>query len=57
MRMIPPGKECEKVIDENIKAADIIVLLVSADFMASDFFHGPRPRRTFFRAPVQKSLP
>ena len=37
MRMIPPGKEWEKVIDENIKAADVIVLLVSADFMASDY--------------------
>jgi internalin A len=37
MRMIPPGKEWEKVIDENLKIADIIVLLVSADFIASDY--------------------
>jgi len=37
MRMIPPGKEWEKAIDENIKAANIILLLVSSDFIASDY--------------------
>lgn len=37
MRMIPPGKEWEKEIDTNLKAADVIVLLVSADFLASEY--------------------
>jgi internalin A len=37
MRMIPPGKEWEKVIDENLNSADIILLLVSPDFLASDY--------------------
>ncbi len=36
-RMIGAGDEWEKRIDENLEAANIILLLVSADFIASDY--------------------
>jgi internalin A len=36
-RKIQPGEEWEDVIDENFKRADLILLLVSADFIASDY--------------------
>jgi internalin A len=36
-RKILPGYEWVKEIDENFKTADIILLLVSADFIASDY--------------------
>src|SRR5215208_378917 len=36
-REIIPGQEWREAIDENLQAADIILLLISPDFMASDF--------------------
>jgi hypothetical protein len=36
-RQIPPGSEWKSAIDERLDSADIILLLVSADFMDSDF--------------------
>jgi GUN4-like/TIR domain/NACHT domain len=36
-RQIPPGSEWKSAIDERLNSADIILLLVSADFMDSDF--------------------
>ena len=36
-RLLKPGEEWRKGIDENLERADIILLLVSADFLASDF--------------------
>lgn len=36
-RKIRSGDEWSKEIDENIRSADIIILLVSADFLASDY--------------------
>ena len=36
-RKIPPGKEWEQEISENLESADVIVLLISPDFMASDY--------------------
>jgi internalin A len=36
-RLIKPGDEWNGEIDENLEAADIILLLVSADFLNSDF--------------------
>ncbi|MFH7026018.1 MAG: toll/interleukin-1 receptor domain-containing protein [Heteroscytonema crispum UTEX LB 1556] len=35
--MISPGKEWEKEIDARLKTADIILLLISSDFTASDY--------------------
>jgi len=36
-RRIFPGDEWDKKIDENLEKADIILLLISADFIASDY--------------------
>lgn len=36
-RKILPGEKWENVIDENFKRADIIIFLVSAEFIASDY--------------------
>ena len=36
-RLLKPGEEWRKGIDENLERTDIILLLVSADFLASDF--------------------
>ncbi len=36
-RLLKPGEEWRKGIDENLERADIILLLVSADFLNSDF--------------------
>ena len=36
-RLLKPGEEWRKGIDDNLERADIILLLVSADFLASDF--------------------
>ena len=36
-RKIGPGEEWEDQVDERLKSADIILLLVSADFIASDY--------------------
>ena len=37
-RKIISGTEWDKAIDKNLEAADIILLLISADFLASDYF-------------------
>lgn len=39
-RKIVPGAEWEKSIDQNIEKADIILLLISSDFIASDYCYG-----------------
>jgi len=36
-RKIGAGKEWEQAIDDNLEAADIILLLISANFLASDY--------------------
>jgi internalin A len=46
-RKIVPGDQWADQIDENLERADIILLLVSADFMASDYC---------FRAEMQRAM-
>ena len=36
-RQIGAGEEWQRAIDKNMEAADIILLLISADFLASDY--------------------
>jgi hypothetical protein len=36
-RMIGPGEDWRRAIDQNLKGAAIVLLLVSADFLASDY--------------------
>src|SRR5437764_11330237 len=39
-REILPGEEWEQAIDTHLNAADLILLLISPDFMASDYCFG-----------------
>jgi hypothetical protein len=48
-REIIPGQEWREAIDENLQAADIILLLISPDFMASDFAYEEEMQRAITR--------
>jgi internalin A len=48
-RMIEAGEEWKKQIDENLESADIILLLVSAHFIASDYCWEKEMRRALER--------
>ena len=48
-RKIGPGKEWEEEIDENINTARIILLLVSSDFISSDYCYNVEMRRAMER--------
>jgi internalin A len=36
-RLIGPGDEWKQAIDDNLERADIVLLLISSDFIASDY--------------------
>jgi predicted nucleotide-binding protein len=44
-REIEPGSDWTTAIDEHLKEADLILLLVSADFIASEYCYGTEVRR------------
>lgn len=46
---IEPGKEWEKEIDANLSKADIILLLISADFIASDYCYDIEMKKAISR--------
>lgn len=48
-RQITPGTPWERVIDKHINSAQIILLLVSTDFLASDYCYGVEFRRAMER--------
>jgi hypothetical protein len=48
-RGISPGWEWEEAIDKNLRTADIILLLVTPDFMASDYVFEKEIRRAIER--------
>ena len=48
-RRIGPGEELHGHIDEQLSAADIVLLLVSADFLASDYCYGVEMMRAMER--------
>lgn len=48
-RCTSPGKEWEAIIDSHLDDADIILLLVSPDFMASDYCYGKELTRAMER--------
>lgn len=48
-RRIPPGKEWAQEIDQNLETADIIILLVSPPFVASDYCWGKETKRAMER--------
>lgn len=39
MKKIVPGTDWDRTIDENLKKADIILLMISPDFLASDYIY------------------
>jgi MinD-like ATPase involved in chromosome partitioning or flagellar assembly len=48
-REIMPGQQWKDEIDENLESADIILLLVSADFVASDYCYDVEMKRALKR--------
>ena len=48
-RRIEAGDDWRKAIDKNLEDADIILLLVSADFMASDYCYEKEMKRALER--------
>lgn len=48
-RRIVAGEEVAQVISENLEAADIILLMVSPDFLASDYCHNIEMQRAMER--------
>ena len=48
-RKIGAGTEWKDAIDDNLEAADIILLLISADFLASDYCFDVEMRRAMER--------
>src|SRR6266851_204843 len=48
-REILPGEEWEQAIDKNLNTAHLILLLISPDFMASDYCFGKEMKRALER--------
>src|SRR4030095_168838 len=48
-RAIPVGDEIDKSVDENLERAEVILLLVSADFLASPYCYEKEMRRAMQR--------
>src|SRR6266571_5351565 len=46
-RQIRPGQAWETEIDRNLNSADMVVLLVSADFLHSEYCNGKEMERAF----------
>src|SRR5438270_2247403 len=51
-REILPGEEWEQVIDTHLNTAHLILLLISPDFMASDYCYGKEMQRALARHKV-----
>jgi len=54
-RKIEPGDDWKKSIDENLENADIILLLVSADFIASDYCYEKEMKRALERQDAREA--
>ena len=48
-RRIPPGDDWGQAIDNNLESADIILLLISVDFIASNYCHDIEMKRAMAR--------
>lgn len=55
-RKISPGANWEENIDENINSADIILLLVSSNFLASDYCYDTETIRALERHSQQEAI-
>jgi len=54
-RRISPGKEWDDEIDEHLNQADLILLLVSADFIASDYCYDKEVTRAMERHQLREA--
>ncbi len=54
-RLISPGAEWEKDIERRLEAANLVLLLVSPDFMASDYCYEKEMRRALERHEAEKA--
>ena len=48
-RRIPPGEDLHGQIDDHLNTADVVLLLVSADFLASDYCYDIEMNRAMER--------
>jgi hypothetical protein len=55
-RMIPAGARWSKKIDEHLETAQVILLLISADFMASGYCYGIECKRALERYNAKRAL-
>jgi TIR domain len=55
-RKIDPGQEWAKEINEHLNTADIILLLVSPDFLASDYCYGIEMKRALERHEAEEAI-
>ena len=54
-RKIEPGKEWNREIDEHLQTADIILLLISTDFLASDYCYDIEMKRAMERQEAKEA--
>ncbi|KQP15050.1 toll/interleukin-1 receptor domain-containing protein [Pseudorhodoferax sp. Leaf267] len=55
-RQIRPGQEWAQAIDESLESAELVLLLVSADFMNSDYIFGVELKRALERHAQQSCV-
>src|SRR5439155_9157450 len=55
-REILPGQDWATVIEEKLNTADIILLLISADFMSSEYCYGTEMRRALARDEAEEAI-
>ena len=51
-RRILPGQEWDREIDKHLESADIVLVLLSPDFLASDYAYGREMLRAMEEPPV-----
>lgn len=54
-RLISAGDQWEDAIDENLEEAEVILLLISADFLASEYCYGKEMNRALARHNLRES--
>src|SRR5947209_1673807 len=54
-RKVQPGMEWEREVDARLDTANIILLLISADFIASDYCYGKEVQRAIERHAAAKA--
>ena len=53
-RLIVPGTDWAKTIDAHLETASVILLLVSADFLASNYCYGVEMKRAIARPETER---